>query len=104
VIDVKSRIKIPKCFMVSKPSHTRSYLALMDYLVCPLENLQELPTAELEWNLAQSKLVDRWFEHMNNLRIAYMPDDFTALVLHLPKMPIGKAVLVVSYNTFHWRK
>lgn len=91
VVDVKSRIEVPKG-IISK------HICATDgkYFTCPIERLLEEPLRLEVINAAHSVTVDRWFNHMDEWRVRYMPQGITALILHRPKMPLGKAVLVIS--------
>ena len=89
VIDVKSRLEVPKG--VFGPLYeTERYIAV------PLDNLLDLASREPAWSNFSSVLVDRWFDHMDEWTRENCRDGITCLVLHRPKKPIGKAQVVIN--------
>jgi hypothetical protein len=98
VIDVKSRKSCPKTYFLRRKKGLRK--TLHGYLLCELENFDELIAqgiGEVD-DAAEfpSRVVDAWWKHMDAWREANHPDGISVIVLHRPRMPIGKAVVVIK--------
>jgi hypothetical protein len=93
VIDVKNRLECPKGYF--RPGLT-SFGNLIGFPISEMELVAGEPTEEGPI----SKIVERWFAHMDEWRLKYHKKGITALVLHrpnqTPKMPFGKSVLLIS--------
>jgi hypothetical protein len=90
VVDVKSRLEVPKGYLV--PEIT-SFGALIGVPLCKMQDLAfQVPETERP----VSVIVNRWFAHMDEWTKAKTRGGITALVLHRPKLPFGKAVLIIS--------
>ena len=94
IIDVKSRLKVPQSYLAGNIP-----LLTEDGLVgIRLERLLDLC-----WQIASfrarlvpaSKMVWRWWEHMDDWRRDHEPQGVSALVLHRPRMPIGHATVII---------
>lgn len=134
VIDVKSRLKVPKglfkCIIPgqwrwldarAQPMHT-----LPLYWACNLEdftkavtnnlpnpNKIDITTYSIMW---RSVVVHRWLEHIQQHAKQFVDDrgraqQFGALILHRPRMPYGKSVVLIdgmdmiSHGVWHhWMK
>lgn len=95
VIDVKSRLEVPKMYFI----HDDFILDFPDGLLgVRLENMHLLaaPLTKIRCSNFSSVLVRRWYDHMNEWTQEEVPDGINALVLHRPKMPIGKSLLIIS--------
>ena len=93
-VDVKSRLEVPKAVFEVEPGRV---MRMQSYYIMRLTDLELL----LEYNLLfqvsnkYSRMVGRWFTHMQSWRRVHQPNSFTALVLHRPGMKYDDAVLVV---------
>jgi hypothetical protein len=91
VVDVKSRIEVPIHICVP------NIVQFGDLVVCPLGTLmQEIGEPIIFHSSFHSKIVDGYYNHMDEWKRENMPDGITALVLRRPKMPFGMSVLVIS--------
>jgi hypothetical protein len=92
VIDIKSRIEVPKQYMAFLTQDDRFY-------VVPLNCL---PTFPLPFDRTRysSVLVARWWDHMHAWTQQHHPHGITALILHRPKMPYGKAMFIVAKSDY----
>lgn len=91
VVDVKSRIEVPVGTFYDRPvSFGDGYSAV------PLANIQDLLTSEGEPVSFKSKQVDAWYAHMDEWTQTHQPDGISALILHRPKMPYGKAMFILK--------
>jgi hypothetical protein len=94
VIDVKSRLEVPKGYFKESPA------SFGDLIAVPLDQLLSFAgDLALERSDFQSVLVERWFEHMDQWRRTELPGGCSALVLHRPKKPIGKSMLIIHKNS-----
>ena len=84
VVDVKSRLEVPKCYM-TPAIHGDLYCSHLDGI-----------NFDVPASSARSVLVERWFDHMHEWTLAKYKTGITALVLHRPGMPIGKSILVIK--------
>lgn len=89
VIDVKSRLACPGGYFWSRP------LIHGDLVAIELDTLLGLPEIEDPQPYKFSSItVNRWYDHMDEWTKEFMPSGISALVLHKPKMPIGKGQLL----------
>jgi hypothetical protein len=95
VIDVKSRLQVPKS---SLPAQGHIIRFTNDLIVFRLMDIQNLPS------LAEGRPVDapasvmEWYSHMDKWTQEHKPGGITALVLHRPRMPIGNSGVVINYS------
>jgi len=89
VIDVKSRLCVPKCFLHDKA------ITLGDLVSVPLNKFADLTQPIVYGNASYSVMVQRWLDHMAEWTYANRPGGIPALILHRPGMPVGKSVLVI---------
>ena len=87
VIDVKSRLEVPKGFIVDQST------LFGDFIGIPISEMENLDTPRVSG--PSSKLVTRWFWHMDEWRVQKAPSGITALVLHRPKLPYGNSILII---------
>lgn len=90
IVDVKSRLEVPKGVIFDR------LVCFGDYFAVPLEMLGELPISEAEPVLFSSVQVDQYYNHMDEWTVKHHPSGITALVLHRPKMPFGKAMFILK--------
>lgn len=90
VVDVKSRLEVPKGVFFDR------LVSFCDYLAVPMEMLGELLISEAEPVQFASVLVDRYYNHMHEWTVENCPSGITAVVLHRPKKPYGKAMLIMK--------
>lgn len=84
VVDVKSRLEVPKSYM-TPGVHGSLY-------GCHLDDIHfDLPASDFV-----SVIVERWFAHMHEWTVRKYKTGITALVLHRPRVPIGKSVLLIQ--------
>ena len=88
IVDVKSRKACPKSFFHEGLFRHQKLLA------CPVGDITVF-NCDLMGDLPASKQVNRWFHHMDEWTKAEMPSGITALVLHLPGLPVGRSALVI---------
>lgn len=96
VIDVKSRLEVPKTQFTKHP-----IIAFDDELHLIGTRLRDLPLlvkGEPHPINFSSVLIRRWYEHMDAWTRIHYPQGIPALVLHRPKMPIGAALLILSHE------
>ncbi|MEL7591755.1 MAG: hypothetical protein AAGU17_10745 [Anaerolineaceae bacterium] len=96
VIDVKSRLEVPKTiFQPSGPVvDFRDELHLVGIRLKDIYLLtEECDTQSLDFS---SALIHQWYVHMDEWTQENSPSGITALVLHRPRMPIGAALLILS--------
>ena len=100
VVDVKSRLECPKTYFCGTVCFDFEHWiiplaqipAFLDYPDSqPLEG--EFPHKYLSYT---SALVRGYWSHMDEWTRQYEPDGITAIVMHRPKMPVGRAVLIIS--------
>ena len=109
VIDVKSRIEVPKSVYIPLgPAivHFQPY----DLIGFRLNNFAALLTGEIKKfdvfpGEGQMTVVDKWFRHMDEWTKENEPDGITALVLHHSgihegRMPVGHSTFVISHADF----
>ena len=87
VVDVKSRLEVPKGYIVDEAT------MFGDLIGIPISEMDKLVTPARPGPF--SKTVQRWFWHMDKWRVQHEPSTITALVLHRPKLPYGKSILVI---------
>ena len=113
VIDVKSRLECPKMYFCG------TICCDFTHWVIPLSQIPaflgypdsqplgpEFPHKSLG---NTSILVSRYWSHMDEWTRANEPGGITGIVMHRPKMPVGKAVLIISKEdkrrfTKRWNK
>jgi hypothetical protein len=94
VIDVKSRLEVPKGIFRKNPTLFGELIGI------PLDHLLLLAgDLSFERSAFRSKLVERWFEHMDEWRREENPQGISSLALHRPKMPIGKSMFIIHKNS-----
>ena len=90
VIDVKSRLEVPKGIFRDHPFTFDGYYAVP---------LSMFPTLEaVEQSTFASVIISHYFDHMHEWTMLKRKTGITALVLHRPKMPYGKAMLIINYS------
>ena len=99
VIDVKSRLEVPvSCIADCLLGFSDFGSAAKDYLIAaPLDRLAEL-AHDYYPVLYHSprKTVEDYYAHMKEWVDREYPSGIAAIVLHRPKLPFGKAMLVIS--------
>jgi hypothetical protein len=94
VVDVKSRREVPTGYF-----HPNA--CLFGVLVgVPINRIMLLANdCPREVSDFTSVLVERWYAHMDEWRKAHFPRGISALVLHRPKKPIGKSMLIIHQSS-----
>jgi hypothetical protein len=92
VIDVKSRLQVPQHFI------TPGMFIYANLFSVPLETLEKETTVWKADKGEPSVLVKRWFDHMDEWTKENCPMGLTMLVLHRPKLPIGKSVIITKVS------
>jgi hypothetical protein len=96
IVDVKSRIEVPKSlfFPLEIPFAFDPLARLIGVRVCCLPTLWdgEWPPAPLD---VSSKIVRGYIEHMEEWTREHEPDGVSCIVLHRPEIPIGNSVVVI---------
>lgn len=97
VVDVKSRIEVPKrlFFPIQIPFSFDCFMAVR---LCNLETLWSDPFASAPIDFS-SALVMKYWNHMEEWTAARMEGGISCVVLHRPEMPIGAAVAVIHQNS-----
>lgn len=97
VIDVKSRLEVPKAifFPLMGPFFFDGMIAV---------RLANLPTLwDEEWSPAildySSKTIRDYLAHMEEWTRVKCPDGISCVILHRPEMPIGASVAVIYQNS-----
>ena len=96
VIDVKSRLEVPRTPFTEHP--IISFDDELHLIGARLRDLPLLVEGEPQPIDFSSALIRRWYEHMDEWTRTNYPDGIPALVLHRPKMPIGAALLILSHE------
>jgi hypothetical protein len=91
VIDVKSRIEVPKSYMVESG-------AWGNLIGVSLKHLDNITNMVQNLRIAPCKTVSNYFSHMDEWTKVHRPGYITALVLHRPGMPFGKAVFIINQS------
>ncbi len=91
VVDVKSRLEVPIGAFSDRVVHYQGI-----YWAVPLAKLSDLLISEGEEVPFKSKLVDAWYAHMDEWTKTHQADGISAIVLHRPKMPYGKAMFIIQ--------
>lgn len=93
VVDVKSRLEVPKSVFM-KP------LEMIDFGGLIGIRLDHLDLLMVEYKATcirgPSVLVRRWFDHMDEWRQENYPQGVTALVLHRPGRHVGTSTVIIS--------
>jgi hypothetical protein len=95
VIDVKSRLEVPKLFVLS-PGEFIAYPKSL--IAVRLDEMELLSTSKPNLKRMGSVTVQRWFDHMHAWKIENQPDGITALVLHRPGQEWAASALVINSN------
>ena len=94
VIDVKSRLEVPKTLFTPNTLIAFDEEHLVGARLRDLALLTgDTPATIIDFS---STLVRRWYEHMAEWTRENTPEGIPALVLHRPRMPIGAALLILS--------
>lgn len=97
VIDVKSRLEVPKTYFIVED-------CILDFMdknhligvrLCDFKRIFD-PEFKTNYSKFSSVLVKNYYEHMQEWTKKEYPTGITCIVLHRPKMPIGKAMLIIS--------
>ena len=96
VIDVKSRLEVPKTPFTPNPIISFDYE--LHLIGARLRDLPLLGEGEPQSINFSSALIRRWYLHMDEWTRIHYPKGIPALVLHRPKMPIGAALLILSHE------
>jgi hypothetical protein len=95
VIDVKSRLEVPKLFLLS-PGEFAAYPSGL--IAVRLDEIELLSTSKPNIERTGSVIVQRWFDHMHAWKVDNQPDGITALVLHRPGRDYAASALVIHSN------
>lgn len=97
VVDVKSRVEVPKQVVkLGFPLVTGQLAAI------PLAAITILLRKPWGFEERESVLVNRWWEHMDAWRLENCKDGYTALVLHRPGLRLDDASIILSVED--WRR
>lgn len=91
VVDVKSRLEVPLGAFFDHPVCCQGV-----YYAVPLDRIADLLISEGDPVPFKSKQVDAWYAHMEAWTLVNQPDGISALILHRPKLPYGKAMLILK--------
>lgn len=93
VIDVKSRIEIPKSWTSIPDIGTDGKL-----IGIKLIQLSALPKTDLTniLKVSNSTIVNNYYIHMDEWTKINMPNGITAIILHKPKSRISSAIMVIE--------
>jgi hypothetical protein len=93
VVDVKSRLAVPKHIL---PEKGFMYWSLDGLVYIRLDDLYKATCHDLSvYIVPPSVQVGRWFNHMDEWRREKMPSGFAALVLHRPGMDVKDSAFVM---------
>jgi hypothetical protein len=92
IVDVKSRLEIPKGFIVTKVTTFGN-----DLIGVPVSEMESLLVAIPEAG-PTSKIVSAYYAHMKEWTDAKCRRGITAIVLHKPKLAYAKSVLIISVS------
>ncbi|HZW02481.1 MAG TPA: hypothetical protein VFF68_01040 [Anaerolineaceae bacterium] len=93
VIDVKSRLSIPKG--IYPPNGQLTLFGVGGLVGCRLADLACIHTIDRFCQMEPYKCVQQFYAHMDQWRAEQLPDGITALVLHRPGMKIAGALFVI---------
>lgn len=95
VVDVKSRLEVPKSYLRTWPCYHADLfsfpLLLLDGVLT--NGILELEAPRTDGKIA--KTVTDYWDHMQSWTLKHRPDGITAIVLHAPKLPFGMAQMVI---------
>lgn len=96
VVDVKSRLEVPKALFFPLMIPFR-FDGLAAVRVADLNTLwdPEYAAAPLQFS---SKIVRGFLEHMEEWTRQQRPEAVSAVILHRPEMPIGSSVVIIFAN------
>jgi hypothetical protein len=91
VLDVKSRLEVPKCYMLPGPSQCGDLIGVPLKLLPfgDMSGLERRPTC---------KTVEDYYAHMDEWRLKYRRSGITCLALHRPGMPFGMAMFIIHID------
>jgi len=107
VIDVKSRLAVPKMAFVAKGYEMRfGSTGLIGVRIDEIERLFCPPDEALIVRRPPLASVWKWWEHMDEWRQMNYPQGVSALVLHRPGMPVRCCSVVISNSEREklWKK
>jgi hypothetical protein len=100
IVDVKSRGEVPNCIFYDELVTFGSYIAV------PLDKFELLIDGEPREVPVKSKIVDGYFNHMDEWTTDHSPNGITCVILHKSgasgvmrgkaKMPYGKSMVIIS--------
>jgi hypothetical protein len=97
VVDVKSRKSVPITPMLMKED--KIIVCSDRWIGCRLGNPRELlditPKAR---EVRDFKMIGDWLDHMDEWTTKYCPEGITALILHIPGMPVKNSLLLVKFS------
>jgi hypothetical protein len=90
IIDVKSRLEVPKSSLSTRGQLLRTGnmigFCLADML--EMDKLSPLPAEP-------SIIVSTWLSHMNDWKVEHLPTGIACIILHRPKMPVGDSTVII---------
>jgi hypothetical protein len=90
VVDVKSRKEVPLGIYFERLVTFDGFLAVP---LCQVGEMIDGDPTPVEF---RSKIVRDYYTHMDEWRLSNFPDGISTVILHRPKMPIGKAMFIIS--------
>ncbi|MBN2500250.1 MAG: hypothetical protein JXB38_05740 [Anaerolineales bacterium] len=96
VIDVKSRLQCPKTY-IYQDWQKHGIIKAGGVLLCPIKFFDEFVLqGEREPTPIDfvSKMVAEWWCHMHGWTRDNCPDNYSMIVLHKPRLPIGNSIVV----------
>ncbi len=96
VVDVKSRIEVPKSifFPLLVPFEFDGMTGVR------LKNMTSLWETDISAPLdISSKIIRDYLAHMEEWTVKKCKDGISAIILHRPKIPIGESVLIINSNS-----
>jgi hypothetical protein len=92
IVDVKSRIEVPKTIFWDEPA----VLTKDGLLSVRLDALPALTPAVKPMPIGKYISVAEWYAHMDEWTRQNVPDGISALVLHRPAMKLDRSVFIVK--------
>jgi hypothetical protein len=90
IVDVKSRLRVPK-YSLAANGQAIQMGDLLGFQLDDMLKLADLPT----FTAPLSPLVAEWIDHMDQWTAVNVPDGISCIVLHRPKMPVGSSTVVI---------
>lgn len=90
VVDVKSRLEVPKSSLATKGKTLRMG-NMLGFCLADMLEFERLTSLTAE----PSIIVSTWLSHMNDWKVKHLPTGITCVIIHRPKLPIGESTVII---------